>query len=50
MHVAESRSTLCKKDVRTHPVYDAIVALVIFGLDYGLMYDWATVPSVVSVV
>ena len=48
-----SGSTLCNKDVRPitlQPLYDVIVALVIFGLDYRLMYDWVTIPSVVPVV
>ena len=32
------------------PLYDVIVALVIFGLDYSLMYGWVMITSVVSIV
>ena len=36
--------------ITLEPLYDIIVALVIFGLDYSLMYDWVIITSVVTIV
>ena len=53
MHVAGSKITLCYKDVgpitlQRLPLHDVIVALVIFRIDYSLMYGWVMITSVVS--
>ena len=36
--------------ITLEPLYDVIVALVVFGLDYSLMYGWVMITSVVSIV
>ena len=46
MHVAGSRSSYLCNTLQSL----IVVALVIFGLDYSLIYCWAVIPSVVLVV